>query len=288
MLLQLVGLRHYTATIACVPVNEDVDGICCLPGAPELSGMTFERKERIMGSWRWLLAASCVALAARVSISADCDATAEKVCQTKDAGGESKSEAKPKWIELFDGKTLKNWEKTEFGGEGEVAVQDGQIVMGMGADLTGITWKDKEGLPLINYEVNLEAKRIDGTDFFCALTFPVKEDPCTLVLGGWGGGLCGLSSIDGMDASENETTTFQEFKDGRWYHIRLRVTDRRIQAWIDKERIVDQDITNCRLSVRIEVELSRPFGIASWQTSAALRNIRVRSLSPAEIAKSGP
>ena len=87
-----------------------------------------------------------------------------------------------------------------------------------------------------------------------------------------------------MDASENETSTFMDFKNGRWYHIRLRVTGKRIQAWIDDEKIIDVDITDRKLSVRIEVELSRPFGIATWQTTAALKNIRIRQLTPEEVA----
>jgi len=188
-----------------------------------------------------------------------------------------------KWISLFDGKTLKNWNRTQFGGEGDVYVKDGQMILEMGADLTGVTWKKKETLPRIDYEVTLDAKRVDGTDFFCALTFPVNKDACSLVLGGWGGGLCGLSSIDGMDASENDTTTFQEFKNGQWYRVRLRVMKKRIQAWLDKEQIVDADITGSKISVRIEVELSRPFGIATWQTTGAIKNIRIRKLKPDEL-----
>ena len=57
-----------------------------------------------------------------------------------------------------------------------------------------------------DYEVTLEAMRVDGNDFFCGMTFPAGKDPCTLIVGGWGGTVVGLSSINGMDASENETT----------------------------------------------------------------------------------
>jgi hypothetical protein len=32
-----------------------------------------------------------------------------------------------------------------------------------------------------------------------------------------------------------------------------------------------------KLSVRPEVELSKPFGIASWTTTAAVKNIRLRT-----------
>ena len=87
-----------------------------------------------------------------------------------------------------------------------------------------------------------------------------------------------------MDASENATTNYMEFKNGRWYHIRLRVLSNRIQAWIDGKEIVDQDITDRKISVRIEVELSKPFGFATFETKAALRKIRIRKLTAKEIA----
>ena len=183
------------------------------------------------------------------------------------------------WISLFDGETLKGWEATEFGGEGDVKAEDGRIVLGTGNDLTGIHTERK--LPKVNYEVELEAMRVDGSDFFCGLTFPVGESHCSLIVGGWGGGVCGLSSLDAQDASENETTSFREFKSGKWYPIRLRVTDKTISAWIEGKEILNQEITGRKLSVRAEVLPSKPFGVASWQTTAALRGIRIREL-PAE------
>ncbi len=106
----------------------------------------------------------------------------------------------------------------------------------------------------------------------------MKGDPCSLIIGGWGGGVCGLSSIDGLDASENSTTKYRKFKNGRWYAIRLRVTDDEIQAWLDKELIVDQPLKEHKISIRSEVEASKPFGLASYETLAALRNIRIRRL----------
>lgn len=183
------------------------------------------------------------------------------------------------WISLFDGKTLKGWKKTNFGGQGDVSVKDGAIVMGFGTDLTGIHTERK--LPKIDYEVEVEAQRVDGTDFFCGLTFPVKKDPCSLIIGGWGGGVCGLSSIDDMDASENATTTYMPFKNKKWYKIRLKVTEEKIEAWIDGKQIVDQKLKGKKIGIRFEVEPSKPFGFACWQTSAALKNIRIRSLDDA-------
>jgi hypothetical protein len=130
----------------------------------------------------------------------------------------------------------------------------------------------------MNYEITLDAKRVEGSDFFCALTFPVAEDCCTLVLGGWGGQLCGLSSIDYFDAANNNTTQFIAFKNDTWYHVRLRVVPNRIQAWLDGEELVDVDTTGRKIDIRIEMELARPLGIATWATTGAVRNIRLKRL----------
>jgi len=177
---------------------------------------------------------------------------------------------------LFDGKSLEGWEITNFGPQGPVTVSGDQIILGMGEGCTGITWK--RAFPRTDYEISLDAKRVAGTDFFCGLTFPVGKDPCSLIIGGWGGATVGLSSIDGKDAAENETTSIRNFETNRWYHIRLAVTDRYVRAWIDTARVVNYTIGTKKLSIRPEVELSRPFGITSWYTTAAIRNIRLERI----------
>ncbi len=190
----------------------------------------------------------------------------------------------PEGEPLFDGKTLEGWKESEFAGQGSVEVADGQIVLGVGQDMTGVTWNGAE-LPRTNYELELEAMRVDGVDFFCGLTFPVGDNPCSLIVGGWGGTIVGLSSIDRFDASMNETTKFMSFDRGKWYKVRLRVTPERIAAWIDDEQVVDFEIKSHKISIRVEVQASEPLGIASWQTSAALRNIRLRRLDEAAGSK---
>ncbi len=184
--------------------------------------------------------------------------------------------AEPAWKSLFDGRSLKGWKATQFGGEGQIDVVDGRIVMHSGNPMTGITWVGD--VPKIDYELTLEAMRVDGSDFFCGLTFPVGDSPCSFIVGGWGGGVVGLSSIDGSDASENETTKYQEFESGRWYAVRLKVTKQKIEAWLDKKQMVNLDTKDRKISVRLEVELSRPLGIACYNTTAALRDIKLRKL----------
>jgi hypothetical protein len=196
------------------------------------------------------------------------------------AGGTAGAKAAPEdtWRPLFDGKTLGKWRPTGFGGEGEVVVEDGAIRIGMGVDLSGITWSGE--VPRQRYEITLDAQRADGNDFFCGLTFPVGEDPCSLIVGGWGGGVVGLSSIDGEDAAHNATTSFKEFKSGRWYAIRVRVSPERIECFIDDEKVIDQPLEGRRLSIRDEVLPSRPLGIATYATTALVQNIRWRPLMP--------
>lgn len=185
-----------------------------------------------------------------------------------------KAGAQPEWTPLFDGTALGQWEQTSFGGEGPVSVRDGAIVLGMGDPLTGVTWT---GAPLpAGYEIALEASRLAGSDFFCGLTFPVGTTHCSLILGGWGGTTVGLSSIDGLDASENETTREIRFEDGRWYRVRVAVTASHIRAWLDDESIVELATAGRRIGIRPEVQPSQPLGIACYRTRAGLRGIRFR------------
>jgi hypothetical protein len=183
----------------------------------------------------------------------------------------------PAWQPLFDGKTLTSWQPTKFGGEGAVRVENGQIVLERGRSLTGITWVGPD-LPTTNYEITLQAMRVEGRDFFAGVTFPVAGSFCSLILGGWGGSVVGLSSINGMDASENQTSQSIEFEPGRWYTTRIRVTPAKIEAWLDERQIVDFELKGNTVDIRIEVDASRPLGVAAWQTKAALRDIRLRRL----------
>jgi hypothetical protein len=184
------------------------------------------------------------------------------------------------WQRLFDRRSLDGWKEGDFWGKKEVRIENDRVVLTMGNDMTGITWTRE--LPRVDYEVTLQGMRVAGDDFFCGLTFPVKKDPCSMVLGGWGGGVVGLSSLDGFDASENETSQYVKFENQRWYRIRLKVRQEKIQAWVDTEKLIDVDLEGKTLSIRLECEPSVPFGFATWRTTGALRDIRIRRLDPGE------
>ena len=185
-----------------------------------------------------------------------------------------------KEIILFDGTSLDNWERTDFAGKGEILIdKNGSLVLEMGAELSGVHWKGKAALPKINYEVSLQAKRTMGSDFFCGLTFPFKESHATLILGGWGGSLIGISSLDDFDASENDTGDAYVFEDKKWYDVRLRVTAEKLQVWLNDKMVIDSDVEGRKVSMRFgEIEMSVPFGICTYATTGVLRNIKIKKL----------
>ncbi len=181
------------------------------------------------------------------------------------------------WTPLFDGKTLGKWKETDFAGRADVSVKNGELLLPQGGDMTGI---NLEAAPAkMDYEVEFQAKRIEGDDFFGAFTFPVGEKHVTFIAGGWGGSVVGISNVNGENASENETTTFRNFKKDQWYRFRVRVTKEKVEAWVDADQVVDIETDGKNLEMRIgEIESSKPFGFATWRTSGALKDIRWRKL----------
>ena len=175
------------------------------------------------------------------------------------------------WVEM-KGK----WE----GVSGGAVEEEGEILrIGWGEAMTAAKWTGE--VPQAPFELELEARRVDGTDFFCAVTFPARgaDDCLTLVIGGWGGATVGISSIDGKDASENETRKLMAFETGVWYRVKLVREGERIVVWINGEKVIDVDTTGKQLSLRPgPVSDCAPFGLATWQTTGEVRNVRWRVL----------
>jgi hypothetical protein len=219
------------------------------------------------------LAAACAGLLA----------TALTAGQTQTPAPKDRTGAAATKIVLFDGKTLDGWKKTDFLDAGEVKVEDGRIVLAAGDPMTGITATRKD-LPKTDYELTYEAMRTGGGDFFAAATFPVGASYITLVNGGWGGFVTGLSNLDGMDASENETTRTIKYENNTWYRFRVRVTGEVIRCWVDDKQIIAVEHKEKNVRTRVEVRANEPLGFATWKTGGALRNVALRPLSPAEIA----
>ena len=72
----------------------------------------------------------------------------------------------------FDGVSLENWAITDFAGHGDVGLDgNGSAVLEFGIALTGMHWIGDE-LPRVNYEIQWQAKKVMGTDFWL-LTFHI-------------------------------------------------------------------------------------------------------------------
>ena len=113
------------------------------------------------------------------------------------------------WQDLFDGASTNGLTATQFGGEGPIHVVDSRLVLEPGSPLTGVHCEDFAAADC--YELELHVTKLGGPDFFCGLTFPIDEAHMTLILGGWGGMVCGLSCIDGDDAAANATRRVRTF-----------------------------------------------------------------------------
>lgn len=186
---------------------------------------------------------------------------------------------------LFDGKSLDNWKVTDFGIPSDVKVENGQLIIAPAnpnTRLAGVSWTGKQ-LPKVNYEITAQAQRVEGGDFFIGVTFPVHETYCSLIVGGWGGNVVGLSNINEEDASENESNSQRQFETGKWYAIRVRVTEHQIQAWIDQDQVVNLDYSEKRISVRLEMELQYPLGLATYRTKGAIKDVQLRELRRDEL-----
>jgi hypothetical protein len=192
---------------------------------------------------------------------------------------EGKDKSDEGTLVLFDGKSLDGWKSTNYGGEGEVEVKDGQLVLNMGEPLTGVTYQKGDKLPKDHYEISLEAMKLEGDDFFVGLTFPIRDSHASFIVGGWAGGVVGISSIDNLDASENETTKYETFDKNKWYKIKVRVDGNSLKAWIDGKEFVDVDLKDRKVDTRIEVDISKPLGLAAFRTKAAYRNLKIKKLA---------
>ena len=188
-------------------------------------------------------------------------------------------------LSLFNGRDLEGWKIADLFEGGKVeALPDGSVECGFGNPMTGIAYTNTP--PRMNYELSLQAVRVQGSDFFVALTLPIETNYCTIIIGGWGGGLCGISSVDYLDASENQWSENITLENERWYTLRVRVTPGVLQVFLD-EKLYTARVEGppSRFSLRSgsDIDKTGPLGLATYRTKARWRNF---TLTP--ITELGP
>ena len=185
-------------------------------------------------------------------------------------------------LELFNGKDLSGWKNaySDAGGGAVKALSNGVVECGIGDPLSGLVYTNTP--PTMNYELSLEGMRTEGSDFFIALTIPVTTNCCTVVIGGWGGSLCGISSVDYLDASENQWSESKNLENNRWYRLRVRVTPGVLQVFLN-DTLYGARVEygeSSRLSLRFgDIDKTKPLGLATYCTRALWRDFTLAHIT---------
>jgi len=194
------------------------------------------------------------------------------------------AEAEP--LVLLAGNDLSEWKVvSQMKDHGPVILKNGVLSLGEGKPMTGVAYAGKAALPVKDYEIGFEARRVSGEDFFAALTFPVRAPKtfATFVIGGWGGKCVGISCLQYQAADENETTNWVDFTEGKWYRFRLEVRENRLKGWIDEKEIFDADTEGKKITMRFgDIEFCEPLGLASYGTVGEIRNLIIKKLPSVE------
>lgn len=193
------------------------------------------------------------------------------------------SENKPQRWDLLGAAMVPQWQALTIEGAGKPQIGPGEIVLPEGAPMTAVRFGGWEamGLPVVDYAIEYEAMRVAGQDFFGAVTFPIRslKTCATLVNGGWGGGLVGISNIDEQSANENATRSEHRFVNGQWYRFRLEVRSEEIKGWLDGRLIINASIKARTISLRAgDIEQCAPFGLATYGTTGKVRGLVVEAL----------
>ena len=202
--------------------------------------------------------------------------------QTKPAVKKSKNSktAFEEFLVRFDGKKIPaGWKRTQYGGEGSIDTEVGVIRMEIGQALTGLHWETKD-FPKNNFEFRVRARRIVGEDMTCGLTFPVGDQFASLIVGGWGGSVVGISCINGKPADENETTKNLQLKHNQWYTVRVQFHSERLICFVDDEKVVDLATKGRKFSLRGDCESSQPFSVFTFGTCIEVDRLEIVRLGP--------
>jgi len=188
------------------------------------------------------------------------------------------------WTWLFEGESLDGWHvpaSPPSAARPPVQASCGRMELAQGNPLTCIQWAGE--FPTVNYELSLKAMRLSGSDCFCGIVFPICSQHGFLGFGGWGGELVGMEFVDGRDIHQTDAVARMSFEQGRWYRIRLRVTDSEVGVWLDGTQVLDVRTRDRGFVAHPDWAFLAPFGLGCCRTSAAFADIRCRTVETPPI-----
>ncbi len=192
------------------------------------------------------------------------------------------------WQDLFDGKTLDGWQAAgDEATRGEVRLESGQIILNPGSPKTTVAWTSE--FPARDYEVEVEAMRVEGRDAFCTIGLPLGEEQAQVAVG-WGpigrdSFMISVNAKDGSASADAVTEKRMQLKSGQWYRINVKVDDERVVVLVDGEPVLDVPRSDDTFPKRQD---GNRFNITSYDTKAAIRKVRLRSLKPEAAGPPSP
>jgi formylglycine-generating enzyme required for sulfatase activity len=187
---------------------------------------------------------------------------------------------------LFDGKSLRGW-RVVGKGQCPAIAEEGQVLIRSEQGQCGVVWQG--AFPTSNYEVALEAMRVAGPWDFCDLVFPIGGQFASWDFGvGESGKGISFNQVDGGCIPVDEAARIMDFQNGRWYKIRIRVTDERVEGWLDEKRKFDVPRAGTLFAALYPRAPLKPFGIGTWYTKGAVRNLQLRRFQPGKEAEPAP
>jgi len=252
-----------------------------VPLSPESGSTVLGRMRRVAG--RRPKTFSAVALLLLVAVGVVVGLFVRPGGESPWPGNKSPVRKPNPWVSMFDGKTMAGWRVVEEGvcdDPGEVSAKSGRMLLAEGGSdrSTSISWMGP--VSRTNYEIKLEAMRLDGSGCLCHVAFPVGDSLCMLIVGGDGTWV----ALDRVGAEreykQNITARSMTFEQDRWYLIHLRVTPADIAVWIDNRKVIDLPLTKHEVQIPSEWTVLRPLGLGTWQSTSTFRNIFIRQLEP--------
>ncbi|NQT85650.1 protein kinase [bacterium] len=143
-------------------------------------------------------------------------------------------------------------------------------------------YKHTWDVPRTNYELSFTSMRLRGNNIGPGVIFPVGKSVCLWAIGNGGGG-CGLDQVDGHDDldEDNPTRVMRPTELKRSYRYHLRVSQDKVQAWINQTRVVDIPRAGHTFSLRDGYRPGAPLAfVGAGKTGAVVKNIRIRPLTP--------